>query len=388
MTDKLPPVHPETFAAQAGGHIEPETGAIVPPLHMATTYLRDPDNAYSKGFVYGRPHNLTVQQAEAVITQLEGGAATLLSGAGMTAATTAMLAVDRADGRPAHVVAPEVMYWALKGWLQNDAKALGIEATFVDATDVRAVAAAVRPGQTKMVWIETPGNPLWTISDIAATAKIAHAAGAILAVDSTVATPVLTRPISLGADVVMHAATKYLNGHSDVVAGSLTFAKKDAYFDRAARMRAMLGGILGPFEAMLLMRGMRTLHVRVAQQARSAMAVAQHFARDPRVAHVLYPGLPSHAGHAVAARQMTGGFSGMLSVRVRAGEAAAVRAAANVQVWKRATSLGGVESLIEHRASIEGAGSPCPPDLLRLSVGLEHVDDLIADLDRALGANG
>jgi cystathionine gamma-synthase len=383
MTSKLPTVMPETFAAQAGGDIDAETGAIVQPIHLATTYIRDPDNAYSKGYVYGRPDNLTVRQAEAVITRLEDGAATLVSGSGMTAATCAFLALER----PAHVVAPEVMYWALKLWLREDARSHGIEVTFVDGASLADIAKAVRPGQTKMIWLETPANPLWTISDIAGAAKIAHDAGAVLAVDSTVATPVLTQPLKHGADVVMHAATKYLNGHSDVVAGSLTFARKDAYFQRAERVRRMLGGILGPFEAALLIRGMRTLHVRVAAQVKAAQRIAEHFARDPRVVQVLYPGLPSFVGHDVAARQMSGGFSGMLSIRVKAGEAAAVRTAAHVKVWKRATSLGGVESLIEHRASIEGAGSPCPTDLLRLSVGLEAVDDLIADLEQALGAN-
>ncbi len=383
MTDKLPPVHAETFAAQAGGDVDAETGAIVPPLHMATTYIRDADNAYSKGYVYGRPDNLTVRQAEAVLTRLEGGAATLLSGSGMTSATCAFLALER----PAHVIAPEVMYWALKLWLREDAKSHGLDVTFVDASRIENIAAAIKPGITKMIWLETPANPLWTLSDIAAAAGLARQHGALLAVDSTVATPVLSQPLALGADVVMHAATKYLNGHSDVVAGSLTFARRDDYFGRAERVRRMLGGILGPFEAMLLMRGMRTLHVRVAHQSRAAMAVAKHFAADPRIVEVLYPGLQTHAGHAIAARQMRGGYSGMLSVRVKAGTAAAIRTAAQVKVWKRATSLGGVESLIEHRASIEGLGSPCPPDLLRLSVGLEHVDDLIADLDQALGAN-
>ncbi len=376
-------VKPATYAAQAGGVIEPETGAIVPPIHLATTYIRDPDNQYRKGYIYGRPDNLTVRQCEDVLTKLEGGEAALVSGSGMTAATCAFLALER----PCHVIAPEVMYWALKLWLAEDAKSYGIEATFVDATSLDAIKKAVRPGQTKMIWLETPANPLWSISDIKAASKIAHDAGALLGVDSTVATPVLTRPLEHGADVVMHAATKYLNGHSDVLAGALVFPKKDAFYDRAVRTRKMLGGILGPFEASLLLRGMRTLHVRVAHQAKAAMEIAQHFAKDPRIAQVLYPGLPGFAGHEIAAKQMSGGFGGMLSVRVKAGEAAAVRAAANVKIWKRATSLGGVESLIEHRRSIEGDGSPCPPDLLRLSVGLEDVGDLITDLEQALGAN-
>jgi cystathionine gamma-synthase len=376
-------VKPETYAAQAGGRIEEATGALVPSIGLATTFIRDADNQYRKGYVYGRPDNTVVRECEDVLAALEGAAAALVSSSGMTSATTALLALPR----PCHVVAPEVMYWALKLWLKEDAPSHGIEATFVDAASLDAIGGAIRPGRTKMVWLETPANPLWTISDIAGAAKLAHGAGALLGVDSTVATPVLTRPLEHGADLVMHAATKYLNGHSDVLAGALAFARKDAYFDSAARVRRMLGGILGPFEAYLLLRGMRTLHLRVAHQAQAAMAIARHFARDPRVLGVLYPGLEAHGGHGVAARQMRGGFGGMLSVRVKAGEAAAIRAAGNVRVWKRATSLGGVESLIEHRASIEGPGSPCPADLLRLSVGIENVGDLIGDLEQALGAN-
>jgi cystathionine gamma-synthase len=201
-----------------------------------------------------------------------------------------------------------------------------------------------------------------------------------------VSTPVLTRPIDFGADVVMHSATKYLNGHSDVIAGLLAFARRDAYFERAARTRSLLGGILGPFEAALLLRGLRTLHVRVRHQCQSAAAIAHHCAGDPRILSVLYPGLASHPGHAIAARQMQGGFGGMLSIRIKGGEAAAIAVAARVTVWKRATSLGGVESLVEHRASVEGEDTPCPSDLLRLSVGLENPGDLIGDLDQALGA--
>jgi cystathionine gamma-synthase len=371
---------PETVAAQAAGVIDEATGAIVPPLHMATTYLRDTDNQYRKGFIYGRPDNATVRQVETVLTQLEGGAASLVLASGMTAATATFLTLPR----PAHVVASKVMYWGLRKWLLEDAPGYQIETTFVDTADPAAIRAAMRPGATKLVWIETPANPLWTITDIAEAARIAHAAGALLGVDSTVQTPVLSQPIALGADIVMHSATKYLNGHSDVIAGALVFARKDASYEAAVRLRSMLGGILGPFEAALLLRGLRTLHVRVRHQCLSALAVARHFARHPRVEAVLYPGLESHPGHAVAARQMPGGFGGMLSVRVKGGEAAAIAAAAKVQIWKRATSLGGVESLIEHRASIEGAGSPCPPDLLRLSVGLEGTGDLIGDLEQAI----
>lgn len=372
---------PETFAAQAGGLVDATTGSIIPPIQTATTYIRDPDNQYRRGFAYGRPDTPNVRQAESVLQQLEGAAACLMFGSGMAAATTAFLALER----PAHVVAPEVMYWALKKWLADDARTLGIDATFVDATSTEAIAAAIQPGKTRMVWLETPANPMWGVSDIAAIAAVTHDAGAILGVDSTAATPVLTQPLSLGADIAMHSATKYLNGHSDVLAGALAFARKDATFEQAARHRANLGAVLAPFEAYLLLRGMRTLHVRVRHASASALTLARHFAQDPRIVEVLYPGLQSDRGHAIAVRQMQGGFGGMLSVRVKAGEAAAVRTAANVNIWKRATSLGGVESLIEHRSSVEGPGTPCPPDLLRLSVGLETPADLIADLEQALG---
>ena len=241
-----------------------------------------------------------------------------------------------------------------------------------------------QPGRTKLVWIESPANPTWLITDIAAAAEIAHRAGARLAVECTVATPILTRPIELGADIVMHSATKYLNGHSDVIAGALVTARHDELWERIMAVRAGNGAILGAFEAWLLLRGMRTLHLRVERCSRTAQAIAEHFAGHRRIVAALYPGLPDHPGHAVAARQMHGGFGGMLSIRVAGGERAAIATAARVTVWKRATSLGGVESLIEHRASIEGAGSPAPPDLLRLSVGIEDAGDLIGDLEQAL----
>ena len=371
---------PQTIAAQAGGATDATTGAIVSPIHVATTFLRDDDNQYRRGYCYGRSDNATVQQVEDVLTRLEHGAATLLFASGMAAATTAFLSLRR----PAHVVAPTAMYWGLRKWLAEDAPTHGVDVTFVDAGDPDALAAAIRPGLTRFVWIETPSNPLWTITDISEAARIAHAAGALLAVDATVSTPVLSRPLGLGADMVLHSATKYLNGHSDVVAGAIVFARTDAIFDAAARLRTMLGGIIGPLEAALLLRGLRTLFVRVRHQCASAMALAAHFERHHQIASVLYPGLPAHPGHQIAARQMAGGFGGMLSMRIAGGEAAAIAAAAGMRLWKRATSLGGVESLVEHRSSIEGTGSPCPPDLLRFSVGLESVADLIADIERAL----
>jgi cystathionine gamma-synthase len=383
MTASRPPWSKQSLAAQALGHVEPVTKAIVPPIHVATTYIRDEDNAYSSGYVYGRPDNATVRDAEAVIAMLEEAeAGALLFSSGMAAATAVFQALDPGD----HIVAPRVMYWALRNWLLTEAKRWGLETTFVETDDLDQLRAAVVAGRTKLVWIETPSNPLWTITDIAGAAEIAHEAGARLAVDSTAASPIHTRPLALGSDIVMHAATKVLNGHSDVVAGVLAGAKQDEFWARLVTIRKGQGAILGPFEAYLLTRGLRTLHLRAAAQARGAMALAERLAAHPHIARVLYPGLPQHPGHDVAVRQMEGGFGYMLSVQVSGGEAAAIATAARVGLWKRATSLGGVESLIEHRASVEGAGTPCPPDLLRLSTGIEDPDDLFRDLDAALRA--
>ncbi|HWN51239.1 MAG TPA: PLP-dependent aspartate aminotransferase family protein [Xanthobacteraceae bacterium] len=373
-------LHPATMAAQALGWIDESTKALIPPVHPATTFIRDPDNQYRTGYSYGRPTNPTFVQPEALLTKLEGGAASLTFASGMAAATAVFLALRPGD----HVVAPQVMYWGLRNWLKSSAAERRLVIDFVDASVTDALAAAVQPGRTKLVWIESPANPTWAITNIAAAAEIAHGAGARLAIDSTVATPVLTRPIELGADIVMHSATKYLNGHSDVVAGALVAARQDEVWERIAAIRTGNGAILGSFEAWLLLRGMRTLHLRMERCCRTAQAIAEHFVGHRRIVAVLYPGLLNHPGHAVAARQMHGGFGGMLSIRVAGGESAAIAVAAQVTVWKRATSLGGVESLIEHRASIEGPGSPAPPDLLRLSVGIEDAADLIGDLEEAL----
>ncbi len=379
MTD----YHPATMAAQALGWVDETTRALIPPIQPATTFIRDPDNQYRSGYSYARPTNPTFVQAEALLAALEGGAACLTFASGMAAATAVFLALKPGD----HVIAPRVMYWGLRKWLQTTATDWGLLVDFVDASATDALQAAVRPGRTKLIWIETPANPTWAITDIAAAADIAHRAGARLAIDSTVATPVLTRPLALGADIVMHSGTKYLNGHSDVVAGALVAARQDEFWERIVAVRTGNGAILGSFEAWLLLRGMRTLHLRVERCCRSAQAIAEHFAGHRRVVGVLYPGLAQHPGHDLAAHQMSGGFGGMLSIRVAGGEEAAIATAARVGVWKRATSLGGVESLIEHRASIEGPGSPAPPDLLRLSVGIEHPQDLIDDLEQALAGN-
>jgi cystathionine gamma-synthase len=376
-------VKPASAAAQALGWVDEKTRAISPPLHTATTYLRDPDNQYRSGRAYIRADNPAYDQTEALLAHLEHGAGAMLFSSGMAAATSVFLALKPGD----HVVAPKVMYWGLRNWLQSFASTWGLKVELVDTTDSVVLARAMQPGKTKLVWIETPANPTWVITDIAAAAEIAHRAGARLAVDSTVATPVLTQPITLGADLVMHAATKYLNGHSDVLAGALITARDDEFGQRIKAIRHDMGAVAGSFEAWLLLRGMRTLFVRVRAACDGAGKIAGHFGSHPGISTVLYPGQPAAQGHAIAARQMSGGFGGMLSLRVKRGEAAAIAAAARVQLWKRATSLGGVESLIEHRASVEGAGSPAPADMLRLSVGIEDPDDLIADLEQALAAD-
>jgi cystathionine gamma-synthase len=370
---------PQTIAAQALGWIDDKTRAIVGAIHPSTTYIRDPDNQYRSGRIYARADNPTFDQAEATLAALERGHAALLFSSGMAAATAVFQALKPGD----HVVVPNVMYWSLRNWLTGFAREWGLQVDTVDASNLDAVKSAMR-ANTRLAWIETPANPLWTITDIAAVCAIAHARGAVVAVDSTVATPVLTQPLTLGADLVMHSATKYLNGHSDVIAGALVAREDTPLWHRIRALRAQLGSVIGPFEAWLLARGMRTLFPRVEAACRNAQRIAEHFASHPKVGEVLYPGLASFPGHEIAKRQMRGGFGGMLSIRVRAGEAAAIETAARVRIWKRATSLGGVESLVEHRASVEGPGTPAPADLLRMSAGIEDAGDLIADLEQAL----
>ena len=372
---------PETISAQALGLHDDATAGVVPGLHPATTFLRDENYALQvDGNSYSRDENPTHRVAEAVLRELEGGADAMLFSSGMAAATAVVQTLRPGD----RIVVPRVMYWGLRNWLTGFSEQWNIELALFDASDADSMARTVAAGPTRLLWIETPCNPTWDVMDIAAAADIAHAAGAKLVVDSTVATPVLTRPISLGADIVMHSASKYLNGHSDAVAGALITATEDAMWTSVRQKRVHAGAVLGTLEAWLLQRGMRTLFLRVRQASASALAIAQHFEGNAKLSAVLYPGLPSHPGHAVSARQMQGGFGGMLSLRVAGGKKAALEVASRCRVFARATSLGGVESLIEHRHSIEGAKSPIPEDLLRLSVGIEHVDDLINDLEQAL----
>jgi len=371
---------PETRAAQALGWVDDATGAVVPPIHTATTYERDADLSYPRGVIYTRADNPTYRQAEALLASLENGAAAWLFSSGMAAVTAAFQTLDAGD----HVVAPAAGYYGVRHWLMEHGRRAGLAVDLVPPGDLAALAAAIRPGATKAVWIETPANPVWQITDIAAAAKLAHDAGAWLGVDNTVPTPVLTRPLDLGADLVMHSATKYLGGHGDVLAGALVAKETGPLADRVAAIRHDAGAVLGPFEAWLLLRGMRTLYLRVKAMSANAAALAAFLDGHRAVERVLYPGLAGFPGHDIAAGQMYGGFGGMLSVCLAGGERAAIDVAARLNVFKRATSLGGVESLVEHRASIEGPGTPTPANLLRVSVGIENIDDLIGDFSQAL----
>jgi cystathionine gamma-synthase len=373
-------LHPETLAAQGMGTVSQPFREIVPPIRVSTTYERGADGGYPGGRIYSRADNPGYDQAEALLAALEGAQASLLFASGQAAAAAVFQALSPGDC----ALIPRAMYWGFRKWLLDIAAPWGLALEFYDNASTDDLAARARARRPKLIWIETPANPTWDVTDIAAAAAIARQIGARVAVDSTAATPMLTRPLALGADVVMHSATKYLNGHSDVIAGALCSARDDDFWQRIRYLRAGSGAVLGPFEAWLLLRGMRTLHLRVGTSCRNAFAIAERCERDPRFSHVLYPGLPSHPGHAVAARQMKGGYGGMLSLRLRDGEEAAKAFTARLAVFKRATSLGSVESLAEHRASVEGPGTQCPTDLVRLSIGIEHVGDLIADIEQAL----
>ena len=366
---------PATIAAAMLGIAASDNGDVAPHIKPATTYTK------GKGFSYYRDDGPGLSDTEAVLSRMESGADALLFSSGMAAATHLLIAL----GPDSHILAPETMYWFLRSWLLKQAPAFGLSVTLYANGDTDAVRKAIIPGKTKAVWAETPANPDWSVTDIAAVADIAHAAGAKFLIDSTCATPILTQPLLLGADVVMHSATKYLNGHSDVLAGALVTREKDELWQRTREARTGFGSPLGAMESWLLLRGMRTLDVRMQRHSESAMKLAHALQEHPAISHVLYPGLESHPGHVVAARQMQGGFGGMMSIRLKGGSAAAARMVERTQLFKNATSLGGTESLIEHRGPVEGPDSPTPQDLLRMSVGLEDAGDLLSDIEQALG---
>jgi cystathionine gamma-synthase len=374
------PIRPETLLAQAMGWVDQTTSALIPPIYNSVTYERGVDNSYAKGFIYSRNSNPNSIQIEKLLTKLEMGEDAMVVGSGMSAATIPFMTLKRGD----HVVVQSVMYWAIRKWLIGFADQWGLLVDFFDPSDLNNLRKLIRPGETKLVWIESPANPVFSCVDILEAAQITHDANARLCVDSTIATPILTRPIELGADLVMHSATKYLNGHSDVTAGALITASDDEWWKKMREIRTFHGKILSPNDTWLLLRGLRTLHLRVNQSCNNAMDIARHFESYREVKEVLYPGLKSSSTHEIAKKQMKNGFGGMLSMRFVGGERKAIDIAANLKVFKRATSLGGVESLVEHRASIEGEGTTVSSDLLRFSVGIEHIDDLVEDLEQAI----
>ncbi|MDJ0778576.1 MAG: PLP-dependent aspartate aminotransferase family protein [Gammaproteobacteria bacterium] len=370
----------DTRLAQACHFIETETGGISPPIHPSSTYARDAQYRHIGDFSYSRSGNPSWRVLEDVCADIDGGAAALCFASGMAAVTSVLETVASGE----RVVAPRVMYHGSQDWLRRIADRRAIDLALFDATDPGALAAAIRPGKTSLVWIEPLLNPTWDVIDIAAAAELAHAAGALLVVDATVCPPVTTRALEHGADIVFHSATKYLNGHSDLLAGILVSARRDERWAEIEQVRLLTGGVLGPFEAWLLLRGMRTLALRFDRASANALAIARRLEHHPLIERVLYPGLESHPGHEIAARQMTRGFGGMLSLLVRGGGETARSIASSTRVLVPATSLGGVESLIEHRAAVEGPHSAVPQNLLRLSIGIENADDLLADLEQAL----
>lgn len=370
--------HFETLAVHAGQHVDAGTGAVSAPIHLSTTFERRLDGSYTDGFVYSRSDNPNRRALEECLAALEGGAAAAAFASGQAASAAVFSALAPGD----HVLLPDDIYFGTRLLVRDLLGRWGLEHTAVEMDDLGRVRAALRPA-TRLIWVETPSNPQLRITDIAAVAEIAHGAGAICACDNTWATPAGQRPLDWGADLVMHATTKYLGGHSDLLGGAVIARDKGEWFDRIRTAQTIGGAIPAPFDCWLLLRSIRTLPYRVRAHTANAQQVAERLQRHPGVEAVHYPGLPGHPGHAVAARQMQL-FGGMISIQVRGGAEEALAVTRGVQIFTRATSLGGVESLIEHRFSVEGAASVAPPNLLRISVGLEHPDDLIADLEQAL----
>ena len=370
----------ETLAVHAGRVVEPHSGAVTPSITLATTFERGADGNYPGGHVYTRASNPNRDALEAAFCALEGGLAALAFSSGQAAAAAVFQSLASGD----HVILPADLYHGTRYLVRDVLGRWGLTADFVDLRDLPAVKAALRP-TTRLLWAETPSNPQLRIADLAALSGIAHGHGALFAVDNTWATPLLQRPLEHGADIVMHSTTKYFGGHSDVLGGALILreASDDPLVQRLRAIQRLSGGVPSPFDCWLLLRSIPTMPARVRLQSESAGRIATFLAAQPSVQVVNYPGLATHPNHDVATRQMSG-FGAMLSFEMLGGEPVAMAVAARVQLITRATSLGGVETLIEHRASVEGPDTPTPRNLLRLSVGLEHVDDLIEDLRAAL----
>jgi len=368
----------ETLAARAGSAPDPTSGALSPPIQLATTFEHTPDGQLPQGYLYQRYDNPTQHETEQVLAALDGAARALLFPTGMAAGATALQALPAGS----HVLLCDDSYFSFRALAMQQFPRWGLSCTLVDFTDLAAVRAALRP-ETRLLWAETPSNPLLKVCDITALAAIAHDAGAQLLVDGTFAPPVLQLPLARGADIVLHSATKYLGGHGDVMGGVLAFRDDGEHAAACHQLRLLAGATASPFAAWMIMRGVRTLPARMAWHCRNAQLVATFLESQARVEKVHFPGLESHPQHAIAAAQMRG-FGGMLSFEVAGGAEAALAVAGRLRLFTNATSLGSTESLVEHRASIEGPASTTPKGLLRLSVGLEHVQDLIDDLEQAL----
>src|SRR5437763_4904046 len=368
----------ETVAVHAGHTIDLATGAVSAPIHLSTTFERDVEGGYPRGFMYTRNNNPNRQALEEGISALEGGAAGAAFGSGTAATMAIFQALEPGD----HVLAHLDAYYGTSRLLCEIFLRWGLEADFIDMSDLAAVKKSLRK-KTKLAWMETPSNPLLKIVDVAAVTQILHDVGVLCVCDNTWA-PVLQRPFDLGADLILHSTTKYFGGHCDVAGGIAVSRTENEFFQRVRTIQYSGGAIPSPFDCWLILRGMRTLPWRMRAHSENAMKVACFLAQHQQVEHVHYPGLPSHPGHEIAGKQMSM-FGGMLSFDVAGGREAAMNVAAKTKIFIRATSLGGVESLIEHRASIEGKGTTSPESLLRLSIGLENADDLIEDLDQALG---
>jgi cystathionine gamma-synthase len=368
----------ETRAVHAGRPPERGTRDVVPAIHQSTTFQKADDGSLPGGYLYGRPNNPNREALEQALASLEDGAAALAFSSGSAATLALMHSLAPGD----HVIAPDDAYYGTSILLNTHLRDWGLKSTQVDMRDLKAVERAVTPA-TKLIWGETPSNPMLHVTDIRALAAIAKQAGAVLAFDNTWATPLLQRPLELGADVVMHSLTKYLSGHSDVLAGALVFREASALFETARTMQREGGSVPSPFECWLTLRGLQTFPYRVRAHSENAQRVAEFLSRQPKIGAVHYPGLPSHPGHKIAASQMSS-FGGMLSIQIKGGQAEAFKVCAAVKLFTHATSLGGPHSLIEHRASVEGPTTKSPANLLRLSIGLEHPDDLIEDLEQAL----
>jgi cystathionine gamma-synthase len=374
--------HFETLAVHAGAAPDPVTGAVRPAIQLSTTFERAPDGSFPSGYAYIRDANPNRHALEAAMARLEGGASAIAFASGMAATNAVFQALKPGD----HVVAPLDAYYGTAKLLNEHFVPWGLAVSFVDMTDLAALRAALRP-TTRLVWMETPSNPTIAVTDVAAVVALARTTGALTACDNTWATPFLQRPLALGVDLVMHSTTKYLSGHSDVMGGVVVAREAGPLAERLRSVQGHGGAVPSPFDAWLVLRGIRTLPWRMRAHCSNAETVASFLSRHPRVERVHYPGLSTDPGHAVAAKQMAAP-GGMLSFVVRGGRPAAFDVAARVRVFTRATSLGGSESLVEHRASVEGPKTRAPEGLLRLSIGLEHPDDLVADLRQALGPEG